>query len=81
MIKMTVYLPEELEVQLDDSAAVAGVSKAEAIRQAIALWISQARLEAREPRKLPVFSSGRLRTAQDMDEQIVEHIAERAARR
>jgi len=81
MIKTTVYLPEELEVQLDDSAAVAGVSKAEAIRQAIALWISQVHVQEREPRRLPVFSSGRLRTAEEMDEQIVEHIAERAARR
>jgi Arc/MetJ-type ribon-helix-helix transcriptional regulator len=81
MIKTTVYLPEELEVLLDDSAAVAGVSKAEAIRQAIALWISQVQVREREPRRLPVFSGGRLRTAEEMDEQLVEHIAERAARR
>jgi Arc/MetJ-type ribon-helix-helix transcriptional regulator len=81
MIKTTVYLPEELELQLDDSAGVAGISKAEAIRQAIALWVAQARAQVRPARRLPVFNGPQPRTAEEMDAVIAEHIAQSAERR
>lgn len=80
VIKTTVYLPAELEAQLGDSASVAGVSKAEAVRQAIAMWIEQTRADARLARTLPVFEGPPSRTAEEMDAVIVEHIAESARR-
>ncbi|MCP3818986.1 ribbon-helix-helix domain-containing protein [Streptomyces sp. A3M-1-3] len=80
MIKTTVYLPEELETRLDAESAATGVSKAELIRQGIALLLDNSS-RPKQSRPLPVFRSGRLITSEDMDEAIYEHIKERTNRR
>ncbi|WP_097870245.1 CopG family transcriptional regulator [Streptomyces sp. rh34] len=80
MIKTTVYLPEELEVRLDAESSATGVSKAELIRRSIALLLDGAERPKRT-RELPVFDSGRSRTADEMDDSVYEHIKERTARR
>ncbi|MBT2395883.1 CopG family transcriptional regulator [Streptomyces sp. ISL-100] len=80
MIKTTVYLPEELELRLDAESAATGVSKAELIRRGIAqLLDNSSRPKSTHP--LPAFRSGRLVTAEEMDDAIYEHIKERSARR
>ncbi|MFJ2032453.1 ribbon-helix-helix protein, CopG family [Streptosporangium sp. NPDC087985] len=80
MLKTTVYLPEELEVRLDAEAAATGISKAELIRQGIAMLLD-ASARPKKARALPVFDSGRPLTAEAMDDSLYEHIKERAARR
>lgn len=79
MIKTTVYLPEELELRLDAESAATGVSKAELIRRGITQLLDSSSRPRRKP--LPVFRSGRLTTAEEMDDALYEHIKERAARR
>jgi Arc/MetJ-type ribon-helix-helix transcriptional regulator len=79
MNKTTVYLPDELEARLDAEAVASGTTKAELIRRGIAML-----LDASQPRKrhpLPVFRSGRVRDADQMDDELYAHIKERAARR
>jgi len=80
MTKTTVYLPDELEVRLDAESMATGISKAELIRRGIAMLLdSSARPRRASP--LPVFHSGRSSDAGEMDDDIYEHIKERAARR
>ncbi|MEB3048806.1 CopG family transcriptional regulator [Mycolicibacter sp. MYC123] len=79
MNKTTVYLPDELEARLDAHSVAVGVSKAELIRRGIAMVLDTAPVSKRSP--LPVFRSGRVRDAQDMDDGVYAHIKERAARR
>lgn len=79
MNKTTVYLPDELEARLDAHSAASGVSKAELIRRGIAMVLDGSPKSKRIP--LPVFRSGRVRDAQDMDDALYAHIKERAARR
>ncbi|GAA3067034.1 hypothetical protein GCM10017562_36840 [Streptomyces roseofulvus] len=81
MIKTTVYLPEALELRLDAEAAATGVSKAELIRRAIALLLDSSPRAQKGTGALPVFDSGRPRTAAGMDDAVYEHIKERNARR
>lgn len=80
MQKTTVYLPEELDLRLKAEAEATGVSKAELIRRGLA-----ALLEASDRPKrsgpLPVFDSGRPRTADELDDELVDHLKSRAARR
>ncbi|MFD4430438.1 ribbon-helix-helix protein, CopG family [Nocardia sp. NPDC055053] len=80
MIKTTVYLPEELEVRLDAEAAATGVSKAELIRRGIAMLLDASEVPKNDA-PLPVFRSGRARTADEMDQAIYDHIKSRSARR
>ncbi|PSK99054.1 ribbon-helix-helix CopG family protein [Murinocardiopsis flavida] len=80
MIKTTVYLPAELEVRLDAEASATGTSKAELIRQAIAQLLDNS-TRPRNARSLPVFNSGRQRSAETMDEEIYDHIKQQSARR
>ncbi|MGS2808795.1 ribbon-helix-helix protein, CopG family [Nocardia sp. MW-W600-9] len=80
MIKTTVYLPEELEVRLDAEAAATGVSKAELIRRGIAMLLDASEVPKNDS-PLPVFRSGRARTADEMDQAIYDHIKSRSARR
>ncbi|MGW6724539.1 ribbon-helix-helix protein, CopG family [Nocardia sp. NPDC055029] len=80
MIKTTVYLPEELEVRLDAEAAATGVSKAELIRRGIAMLLDTSEVPKNDA-PLPVFRSGRARTADEMDQAIYDHIKSRSARR
>lgn len=80
MVKTTVYLPEELDTQLEAEAASSGVSKAELIRQGISMVLDQTP-HSRQPGALPVFNSGRQLTLDDMDQLVSERITDRAARR
>jgi ribbon-helix-helix CopG family protein len=80
MLKTTVYLPELLDSRLTAEAVATGVTKAELIRQAIIKLLA----ESERPRKddtLPVFSSGRPMTADQMDVEIYAQIKERSASR
>ncbi|MGV9612376.1 MULTISPECIES: ribbon-helix-helix domain-containing protein [Nocardia] len=80
MIKTTVYLPEDLEVRLDAEAAATGVSKAELIRRGITMLLDSSD-RPKDDRPLPVFRSGRSRSAEEMDDAVYDHIKSRAARR
>ncbi|MBV9023498.1 MAG: ribbon-helix-helix protein, CopG family [Streptomycetaceae bacterium] len=80
MIKTTVYLPEELELRLDAESAARGVSKADLIRQGIAMLLDSS-TRPKKSRALPVFNSGRPMNAEDMDDEIYAHIKERSGRR
>jgi Arc/MetJ-type ribon-helix-helix transcriptional regulator len=80
MLKTTVYLPELLDSRLTAEAIATGVSKAELIRQAVVKLLD----ESERPRAddtLPVFSSGRPMTTEQMDEEIYAQIKERSALR
>lgn len=79
MTKTTVYLPHELEARLNAEAAASGTSKAELIRRGIAMLLNASQPPNRHP--LPVFRSGRVRDAEQIDDEIYAHIKERAARR
>ncbi len=80
MQKTTVYLPEELDLRLEAEAAAEGVSKAELIRRGVTRLLDET---ARRPRSkpLPVFDSGRPRSAEELGRDVGEQIAERTARR
>ncbi|MGQ4598291.1 ribbon-helix-helix domain-containing protein [Nocardia sp. R6R-6] len=80
MVKTTVYLPDELETRLDAEAAATGVSKAELIRRGIAMLLD-ASDRPKHDAPLPVFHSGRSRTAQEMNDEIYDHIKQRSRRR
>ncbi|MEV6321227.1 CopG family transcriptional regulator [Nocardia sp. NPDC051787] len=80
MVKTTVYLPDELEVRLDAEAAATGVSKAELIRRGIAMLLD-ASDRPRNDAPLPVFHSGRSRSADEMREDVYQQIKQRSARR
>lgn len=80
MQKTTVYLPEELDLRLEAEAEASGLSKAELIRRGV-----RALLDASDRPKrsgaLPVFDSGRPRTVDGLDEDLVDQVRSRAARR
>lgn len=80
MIKTTVYLPEELELRLEAEATATGISKAELIRRGIAMILDASR-RPKTDTSLPVFRSGRSRTAAEMDDDLYAHIKQRSARR
>lgn len=79
MNKTTVYLPDELEAGLAAHSAATGVSKAELVRRGIAMVLNTSPMPKRHP--LPVFRSGQVRDAQQLNDDVYEHIKERAARR
>ncbi|MFF5989864.1 ribbon-helix-helix domain-containing protein [Prauserella flavalba] len=80
MVKTTVYLPDDLEVRLDAEAAATGVSKAELIRRGIALLLDSSS-RPKQARSLPVFTSGRPKTPDELDDAVYEHIKDRSTRR
>ncbi len=80
MNKTTVYLPAELDLRLGAEAKVEGVSKAELIRRAIAKLLEESQ-RPRQAKPLPVFRSGRSRTMEEIDTDLVDEVARRAARR
>ncbi|WP_280268418.1 CopG family transcriptional regulator [Nocardia wallacei] len=80
MVKTTVYIPDELEVRLDAEAAATGTSKAELIRRGIAMLLD-ASDRPRNDEPLPVFHSGRSRSADEMREDVYKQIKRRSARR
>lgn len=80
MQKTTIYLPEALDSQLVAEAVASGVSKAELIRRAVTKLLD----ESSRPRRddaLPVFTSGRPMTTDQLDDEIYAQIKERSARR
>lgn len=79
MNKTTVYLPDELEARLNAEAAATGASKAELIRRGIAMVLTASRPQRRAP--LPVFHSGHVRDAGQLDRELYDRIKERAGRR
>ncbi|MBD0020579.1 ribbon-helix-helix protein, CopG family [Gordonia pseudamarae] len=80
MHKTTVYLPEELDQRLEAEAKAEGVSKAELIRRGVTKLLDESR-RPRQAKPFPVFRSGRSRTVDELREDLVGQIAERAARR
>ena len=80
MQKTTVYLPEELDLRLKAEAEASGLSKAELIRRGVtALLDASSRPKRSGP--LPVFDSGRPRTAEELDDDLADQLRSRAARR
>lgn len=79
MLKTTVYVPEELDARLNAEAAATGQSKAQLIRTAIEQLLESSPRGRLTP--LPVFTSGRPRTAEEMDHDLYQHIKEQAGRR
>jgi Arc/MetJ-type ribon-helix-helix transcriptional regulator len=79
-VKTTVYLPEELKAQLEAESAASGVKEAELIRRGIAMLLETSR-RPKKKQPLPVFSSERPKTAEQMDDAIYAHVKDRAARR
>jgi len=80
VFKTTVYFPDLLDSRLTAEAAATGVSKAELIRRAVVKLLD----ESDRPRSddtLPVFSSGRSMTTEQMDEEIYAQIKERSSAR
>ena len=80
MLKTTVYLPDLLDSRLAAEAAATGVSKAELIRQAVVKLLDESE-RPRTDATLPVFSSGRPMTSEQMDEETYAQIKERSASR
>lgn len=79
-VKTTVYLPEDLKTRLEAESAASGIKEAELIRQGIAMLLD-ASDRPKEARPLPVFSSGRAKTPEQLDDSIYAHVKDRAARR
>lgn len=82
MRKTTVYLPDELELELEAETTAIGISKAEFIRQSIAEKIAASSRPKRDL-TLPVFNSGRGRslTPEEMDDAIYQQIKKKVGRR
>lgn len=78
-MKTTIYLPEGLDLRLEARASSSGTSKAELVRRAVARLLDD---ELVEPDlELPVFDSGLQRSASQLDQDLIDHIGVRAARR
>lgn len=80
MHKTTVYLPEDLDLRADAEAKALGLSKAELIRRGLAALLD-ASGTAKRSRPLPVFDSGRPRTADELDDALAAQLRSRTARR
>ena len=80
MIKTSVYLPDELDIRLEAESAATGISKAELIRRGVSELLERSPRRRQRLAPLPVFHSGRYRTAEEIDEAIREQVAERNAR-
>lgn len=80
MHKTTVYLPEELDLRLEAEAAASGLSKAELIRRGVAALLD-AIDRPKQSGPLPVFDSGKPRTGEELDDDLVDQLRSRAARR
>jgi Arc/MetJ-type ribon-helix-helix transcriptional regulator len=67
MKKTTVYLPEELKVRVEQTAARTHSSEAEVIREAIDRFTGEREL----PRpRLPLFDSGKVEPIEDFDKAL-----------
>lgn len=79
-MKTTVYLPDDLVTRLEAESVASGLTKAELIRRGITMLLD-ASTRPKQARPLPVFSSGRPMSAEQMDSEVYEHIKGQAARR
>lgn len=68
-VKNTVYLPDELVTRLEAESVASGLSKAELIRCGITMPLD-ASTRPKQARPLPVFSSGRPMSAEQMDTEV-----------
>ena len=80
MQKTTVYLPEDLDLRLEAEAKASGTSKAELIRRGVTTLLD-AIDRPKQSGPLPVFNSGHPRTAADLDNDLVDQLRSRSARR
>lgn len=67
MFKTTLYLPEDLKRSIERSARARGCSEAVIVREAIRQFTVQS--DSAKP-KLPLFSSGKPRLAERVDEAL-----------
>lgn len=80
MQKTTVYLPHDLDLRLEAEAEASGLSKAELIRRGISALLDASDRPKRSG-PLPVFDSGRPRTADELDGDLVDQLRSRVTRR
>lgn len=80
MHKTTIYLPEELDLRLEAEAEASGLSKTELIRRAVASLLDASDRPLRSG-LLPVFDSGRPRSVDELDVELVDQMKSRVARR
>ncbi len=80
MVKTTIYLPADLEARLNAESGALGVSKAELIREGIAMRLDRSVVPVHR-RALPVFDSLQSLTAEQMDELAYRRMKEQAERR
>ena len=67
MRRTTIYLPDELKLALERTAATRGMSEAEVVRRALIA----ATAEASEPRlRIPLFDSGDATLAERVDDEL-----------
>ncbi len=67
MRRTTVYLPDELKLALERTAAALGKSEAEIVRQAIAAATAEQPLP---PLRMPLFDSGDSTLAERVDDEL-----------
>ncbi len=67
MLKTTIYLPEEMKLELQRIAASRGISEAELIREALKGIIESA---APPKPRLPLFKSGNPNLAENVDKYL-----------
>lgn len=67
-------------MRLEAESAASGVKEAELIREGIAMLLD-ASDRPKKARPLPVFSSGRPMSPEQLDDSVYEHVKDRAARR
>lgn len=78
--EITIYLPDELEAQLNAEVTALGISKAELIGRGVDMLLDSS-IRPNQAGALPVFNSGRDMSAHDMDNAIYDHVKQQAARR
>ncbi|GAA1671975.1 hypothetical protein GCM10009830_17660 [Glycomyces endophyticus] len=83
MHKTTLYLPEDLEHDIDAAARALGVSKAEFMRRSLERSVADAK--QKRPRRDPylVLPTGRrrARSMEEIDDAIYESVKRRASKR
>jgi hypothetical protein len=73
MVRMTVYLPDELKNALERTAAARGLSEAEVIRSALASATAETAYPAPQ---VPLFKSGHPLLAERVDDELAAGFGE-----